>query len=99
MRTYKPLGKRVVIKLLPIEEQKTESGIVTQVGDGAVGDAFNKNVPKLRGTVELVGMNVESVKEGDVVVFEAGAGVPLSILDPNKVWMEEEQIVAIEVEK
>ena len=98
MRTYKPLGKRVVVKVLPVEEQKTESGIVTQVGDGAIGDAFNKNVPKLRGIVDLIGLKVESVQKGDVIVFEAGAGVPLSILDPNVVWMEEEQIVAIEVE-
>lgn len=94
MRVYKPLGKRVVIEVLPFEEKRTATGIITETADHT-GFAAQK----LRGKVILCGSKVDDVKVDDIVVFEIGAPVPLSVNNLDLVWMEEDQIVAIEVEK
>lgn len=87
-KKYKPLGKRVIVTVFKEEELRTESGIVAGIG------------ARLRGLVEETGDKVEFVKKGDVILFEpGGAGIPVSTLNPDLVWMEEEQIAAIEIEE
>jgi co-chaperonin GroES (HSP10) len=86
-KKYLPLGRRVIVDVFKEEELKTDSGIIAGVG------------ARLRGNVVEVGGLVTMVKKGDVILFEpGGAGIPVSTLTPDRVWMEEEQIAAIEVE-
>lgn len=86
-KKYMPLGRRVIVDVFLEEELKTESGLIA--GTAA----------RLRGKVVEIGKLVTAVSKGDIILFEpGGAGIPVSSLKPDTVWMEEEQIVAIEVE-
>ena len=86
-KEYMPLGRRVIVDVFAEEELRTEGGLIAGVG------------ARLRGKVVEVGSLVTSVKKGDVILFEpGGAGIPVSTLKPDRVWMEEEQIAALEIE-
>lgn len=86
-KSYVPLGRRVIVDVFKEEELKTESGLIAGVG------------ARLRGRVVEIGGLVTMVKKDDVILFEpGGAGIPVSTLTPDRVWMEEEQIAAIEIE-
>ena len=86
-KEYLPLGRRVIVDVFMEEELKTESGLIAGMG------------ARLRGKVVEIGKLVTMVKKGDVILFEpGGAGIPVSSLKPDRVWMEEEQIAAIEIE-
>ena len=87
-KEYNPLGRRVIVDVFAEQELISDSGIVV-----------DRSAPKLRGKVTKKGGLVTLVAIGDIILFEQGAaGMPVSTLKPDTVWMEEEQIVAIEVE-
>ena len=86
-KEYKPIGRRVIVDVFMEEELKTDSGLIAGVG------------ARLWGKVIEIGNLVTMVSKGDVILFEpGGAGIPVSSLKPDRVWMEEEQIAAIETE-
>lgn len=94
MRTYKPLGQRIIVEILPFEEKKSAGGLIVETDQH---QAFQAK--RLRGKVLKVGPKASSVNEGDVIIFEDFAGVPLDFTKVDIVWMEEDQVVAIESQK
>ncbi|WP_022670629.1 co-chaperone GroES [Hippea alviniae] len=82
--TLKPLMDRLIVE--PEElEQKTESGII--IPDTA------KEKPQ-QGKVIAVGDDVESIKEGDRVVFEKYAGNEIKLDDKKYVILKEDEVLA-----
>ncbi len=82
--TLKPLMDRLIVE--PEElEQKTESGII--IPDTA------KEKPQ-QGKVIAVGDDVESIKEGDRVVFEKYAGNEIKLEDKKYVILKEDEVLA-----
>ncbi|MCK5763005.1 MAG: co-chaperone GroES [Clostridiales bacterium] len=81
----KPLGKRVVIKTVEVEE-KTKSGIVLP------GHAKEK--PQI-ATVLAVASDDMEVKVGDRVVFSKFAGTEIKLDGEEYTIIEEESLLAV----
>ncbi|AEA34226.1 co-chaperone GroES [Hippea maritima] len=84
MATLKPLMDRILVEPEDLE-QKTESGII--IPDTA------KEKPQ-QGKVVEVGEDVETVKKGDVIVFEKYAGNEIKLDDKKYVILKEDEVLA-----
>ncbi|WP_025270477.1 co-chaperone GroES [Hippea sp. KM1] len=84
MATLKPLMDRILVEPQDLE-QKTESGII--IPDTA------KEKPQ-QGKVVEVGEDVETVKKGDVIVFEKYAGNEIKLDDKRYVILKEDEVLA-----
>ncbi len=91
----KPLGNRVILELIEVDEKTTDSGLVL------AGQAKEK--PQT-GQVVSVGPGTQledgsvreiAVSEGDTVIFEKYAGTELAIEDKNYLALSENDIIAI----
>lgn len=102
MRTYKPLGQRIIVTVLSHEEKKTEGGIVIETSEGLGAIGFQAK--RLRGKVKDIGDQVTKLKKNQIILFEDTAPVPLDYTKTGSnntewdCWMEEDQVVAIEEE-
>lgn len=67
MKLGNALGKYVVVKEHPVEDKKTSSGLV-------LTEKHQDNIRYKKGTIVSPGTNVDSVKEGDTVLFDSNAG-------------------------
>lgn len=98
MRTYKPLGQRIIVTVLKAEEKKTNSGIITDAPEH-----MGFQAKRLRGKVLEIGDQVTKIKKDQFILFEDTAPVPLDYTkvgaDEWDAWMEEDQVVAIEKEE
>jgi co-chaperonin GroES (HSP10) len=64
----RPLGRRVVIRLMPME-QKTQTGLLWLAPSATGFYSGPMHLRKLKGLVMAVGPEVKHVKVGEVVVF------------------------------
>jgi co-chaperonin GroES (HSP10) len=85
-QSYQPLGTRVILSPLKVEEQRKSGLIIPETA------ANNANLKK--GEVLFVGDEAKKVKVGDLVLYEAGAVAELE-LDEKPVALLFEQNIAI----
>ena len=100
MRKYRPLGKRVIVEILPLEQKqvKSEGGLITADSEH---EGLAGSLKRLRAKVIAFGTLVEDVdlkKVGTIVLLEEYAGILVDKFVDDVVWVEEDQIVAIEQE-
>ena len=86
---------------MPLEKTqvKSEGGVIIADND-QVG--LGGSLKRLRGKVIKTGSLVQDVdlkKDGTVILFEEYAGIAVDSFNPDIVWMEEDQVVAIETEE
>jgi len=88
----RPLNDRIVVEFVEEEEKKTESGIV-------LPDTAKKEKPQ-QGKVVAVGKGcedgeLESVKEGELVVFDKFAGTKVNLDGEEFVILSLEDVLAV----
>jgi len=88
----RPLNERIAIKQIEPEEKKTDSGIV-------LPDTAKKEKPQ-QGEVIAVGKGcadseLETVKVGDIVVFDKFAGTNVKIDDEEIIVLSLEDVLAV----
>ena len=94
------MGSRIIVEILPLEKEqvKSEGGVI--IAD-AEQMGLSTLLKRLRGKILRKGSNIvdAGIVEGATVLFEEYAGIPVDNFNPDIVWMEEDQIVAIETEE
>lgn len=81
----KPIGKRLLVKPLKMEE-KTTSGII-------LPDSANKELPNM-GEVVAIG-SVEEVKLGEKVVFKRYSGTEIKDSEQKYLILDIEDVLAV----
>jgi len=97
MKQFKPLGDRVIVKPIQVEETKSKSGLI-------LSDSSNQG-QKIYGEVIEVGTGIFSqsgeripmtVKRGDVVVYEKSHATNVLNIDSEKYLLfNEHQLIGI----
>lgn len=82
-----PLGTRVYIAEVKVDERKTESGIILE-------GAISVKVTKFAEVLEI-GYDVKKVRKGDKVVLDWGKCIPVKIGNVERALIDEENILAI----
>jgi chaperonin GroES len=85
----KPIGKRLLVKPVKMEE-KTSSGIILPGSE-------NKVVPNM-GEVVSIG-SIDEVKLGDRIVYQKFAGTEITDSGENYLILEIEDVLAIVIAK
>lgn len=84
----KPIGERVLIKPVKMEE-KTASGIILP--------GISKQIHPNRGEIIALGLgeSISGIELGDIIIFEKNAGTPVEDGDETYLILNGEDILAV----